>query len=633
MDSRELLLVAIFLAIAAFVAPLARRFKLGLILGYLLGGITLRQFEQSLGIYKPEDILHIAEFGIALFLFLIGLELKPRRLWSFRQSVIGAGGAQVALTALALTAIGVFLGYALSSWLLVGLAVALSSTAFALQILVERGELQAKHGRLAFSILLFQDIAAIPIIALVPVFASGVELEGTSRDILLTAVKVFGAIAALIILGRYALDKLYRLVAATGVREAMTASALLTVIAAVMLMQWIGFSPALGAFVAGVLLADSEYRHQLASDIAPFEALLLGLFFTAIGMTLDVRVILQEPALIAVGLIGLILIKVIILYGIGRWQGLDHPSSRRLALLLSQGGEFAFVVFTAAGKSNVVTPEEANILSVVVTLSMLLTPLLILLDDMLARTKDKMPTESDEMPKNEGHVVIAGFGRFGQIPARILRAKHIPFTALDLDAEQVNFVSQFGNKIYYGDASRLSILEAADLANARAFVLAIDDVEASLATAQVVKRYFPHVPIYARARNRQHAYRLMDIGVEHIEREVYLGSLELTKALLKGLGMKEAQVNYIIKTFRENDEKRLFEDYKHYTDTEKLRIQALKQSEELEELFAKDIETLPDIPDEPAKGKPPKGDASKSKTAPPARSESAAHKADPQPVP
>lgn len=609
MDSRELLLVAIFLAIAAFLAPLARRFKLGLILGYLIGGIMLRQFEQTLGIYNPEGILHIAEFGIALFLFLIGLELKPKRLWSFRQSVFGAGSTQVLLTALTLTSIGVYFGYALSSWLLVGLAVALSSTPFALQILAERGELQAKHGRLAFSILLFQDIAAIPIIAMVPIFASGVKLEGTSQDIILTALKVFGAIAALIILGRYALDKLYRLVAATGVREAMTASALLTVLAAVMLMQSIGFSPALGAFIAGVLLAESEYRHQLASDIEPFQALLLGLFFTAIGMTLDASVLFQEPVLIAIGVIGLISIKMLVLYGIGIWQGLDNWSARRLALVLSQGGEFAFVVFAAAGQSRVLTPSDANILSVVVTLSMLCTPLLIWMHDMFDRQTPEKAGDFDEMPKNEGHVVIAGFGRFGQIPARILRAKQIPFTALDLDAEQVNFVGQFGNKIYYGDASRLSILEAADLANARAFVLAIDDIEASLTTAQTVKRYFPHVPIYARARNRQHAYRLMDIGVEHIEREVYLGSLQMTKVLLKGLGIKETHADYIVKTFREHDEKRLFEDYKHYTDMEKIRVQALKTSEELERLFAQDLEGIPDIPDEPPKAKGAKADA------------------------
>ncbi|MDX2266030.1 MAG: cation:proton antiporter [Hyphomicrobiales bacterium] len=588
MDSGQLLLVAIFLAVAAVMAPLGRRFKLGTVLGYLLGGMIIAQFDGVLGIGKPEDILHTAELGVAMFLFLIGLELKPRRLWSFRYSVFVVGGAQVMLTALALTLIGVYFGYAVAVWTLVGLAVALSSTAFALQILDEKGELQARHGRLAFSILLFQDIAAIPIIALVPVFATGVNLSPGETAI--AAAKALGAVAALIIVGRFVLDRLYRLVASTGVREAMTASALLTVVSAVMLMQAIGMSPALGAFIAGVLLADSEYRHQLASDIAPFEALLLGVFFTAIGLSLDIGAIIQQPGLIAMGVAGLVTVKAVILYGIGRWQGLDNWAARRLALTLSQGGEFAFVIFAAAASSSVLSSEDANILAVVVTLSMVATPLLLLIDDKLD-TEPPQPTPAyDTPPAAEQHIVIAGFGRFGQIVARILRARRIPFTALDIDPEQVSFVGQFDNKIYYGDASRLTVLEAAETAKARAFVLAIDDMETSVATAQLVKRYFPKVPIYARARNRQHVHRLMDLGVEHIERETYHSALELTRDLLRGLGIAPQQVRYMVETFKEHDERRLYDDYKHYTDLEKVFLMAKKQSQELEELFAQDIQ-------------------------------------------
>lgn len=605
MDSGQLLLVATFLAVAAVMAPLGRRFKLGTVLGYLLGGVLLAQFEQTLKIAKPEDILHTAELGVAMFLFLIGLELKPRRLWSFRYNVFVLGGIQVVLTATVLTVIGVYFGYAIATWLLVGLAVSLSSTAFALQILEEKGELQARHGRLAFSILLFQDIAAIPIIALVPVFATGAGL--TPSDTAIAAAKALGAVAALIIVGQFVLDRLYRLVASTGVREAMTASALLTVVSAVMLMEAIGMSPALGAFVAGVLLADSEYRHQLASDIAPFEALLLGVFFTAIGLTLDISAVMEQPGLIAIGVVGLVSVKIIILYLIGRWQGLDGWAARRLALVLSQGGEFAFVVFAAASQNSILQSDEANILAVVVTLSMVTTPFLLMIDDYFDKEPVKPLPAFDTPPRTDQHVVIAGFGRFGQIVARILRAKRIPFTALDIDPEQVSFVGQFDNKIYYGDASRLNVLEAAETGKARAFILAIDDIETSVATAQVVRRYFPNVPVYARARNRQHVHRLMDLGVENIERETYHSALELTRDLLRGLGHSPQQARYMVETFKEHDEKRLFDDYKHYTDIEKIMSLAKRQSQELEELFAQDIQQLEKPaakPDVAAKQKP-----------------------------
>lgn len=610
MDSGQLLLVATFLAVAAVMAPLGRRFKLGTVLGYLLGGILLGQFQETLQIQKPEEILHTAEIGVAMFLFLIGLELKPKRLWSFRYNVFVVGGLQVVLTAIALTVIGIYFGYAVATWLLVGLAVSLSSTAFALQILDEKGELQARHGRVAFSILLFQDIAAIPIIALVPVFATGAAL--TPSDTAIAAAKALGAVAALIIVGRFVLDRLYRLVASTGVREAMTASALLTVVSAVMLMQAIGMSPALGAFVAGVLLADSEYRHQLASDIAPFEALLLGVFFTAIGLSLDIYAVIQQPMLILIGVVGLVSVKVIILYLIGRWQGLDAWAARRLALVLSQGGEFAFVVFAAASKNSILQPADANILAVVVTLSMVTTPFLLMLDDWFDKEPEKPAPAFDTPPAADHHIVIAGFGRFGQIVARILRAKKIPFTALDLDPEQVSFVGQFDNKIYYGDASRLNVLEAAETSKARAFVLAIDDVESSVATAQVVRRYFPHVPVYARARNRQHVHRLMDLGIEYIERETYHSALELTRDLLRGLGQSPQQARYIVETFKEHDERRLFDDYTHYTDIEKIMSLAKKQSEELEELFAQDIQDI-------EKAAPKADGGGKAKPAAPAR--------------
>jgi glutathione-regulated potassium-efflux system protein KefB len=348
-------------------------------------------------------------------------------------------------------------------------------------------------------------------------------------------------------------------------------------------------SAALGTFLAGILLADSEYRHQIESDIAPFEGLLLGLFFVTVGMTLNIDLLLTQPVMILMVVLLLTAIKAAILYAIGRWQELKPYSARKLAIVASSGGEFAFVLLSAGAAGKVVDAELADSLAVAVTLSMAITPLFLMADDLFNRMQKKPEPQFDTMPKKDGHVVIAGFGRFGQIVARILRATRIPFTALDISPDQVNFVNQFGNKIYYGDASRLGILEAAMVKDARAFVLAIDDVEASVRTAQIMRQHFPHVPVYARARNRQHVHRLMDLGIENIERETFLSSLDMTKEVLRGLGMSDKRTRFIIDTFKESDEKRLYEDYKIQTDLEKLRMRALRQSQELEEIFAQDV--------------------------------------------
>jgi glutathione-regulated potassium-efflux system protein KefB len=316
---------------------------------------------------------------------------------------------------------------------------------------------------------------------------------------------------------------------------------------------------------------------------------LLGFFFVTVGMSLNLDLLREEPATILSAVAFIMAVKALILYIIGRWQDLKDRAARRLALMLSQGGEFGFVLLAAAASGRVIDEYLAGGIAVAITISMALTPLLLLADEFLTERMTKKPEPAfDTLPQNEGHVVIAGFGRFGQIVARVLRATKIPFTALDINAEQVNFVNQFGNKIYYGDASRLGILEAAKTQDARAFVLAIDDIETSIRTAQVVKTHFPHVPIFARARNRQHVHRLMDLGIEDIEREAFLGSLELTKDLLIGLGTRKDRAKWIIEMFKESDERRLYDDYKHHTDDEKVAMQARKQSQELEELFARD---------------------------------------------
>ncbi len=580
--------VALFLAAAVVAAPLAKLLRIGTVLGYLLVGVLIGPFGLGVvySVYEVSSILHFAEFGVVLLLFLIGLELRPRRLWAMRAGIFGLGGAQVGFTALALAGIGIAFGLAWPAAVFVGLALSLSSTAFALQVLEENGELPLRHGRMAFAILLFQDLVAIPLIALTPLFAVTAR-EAARQMELLSALIAIAVILAVIVVGRLLLDGFFRLIARTRVKEAMTAGALLTVVGVTLIMELAGLSASLGAFIAGVLLADSDYRHEIVADIAPFEGLLLGLFFTAVGMSLNLAHIAQTPYVVLALAAGLLTIKSIILYVLGRRAGLEAGPSRRLALTIAQGGEFAFVLFTAGVSAGVIEKGVTDVLSVAVTLSMAATPLLLLIEEMLA-PKAQIARAFDTPPPGDGHVVIAGFGRVGQIVARILSAKRIPFTALDSNPEQVDFIRRFGSQIYYGDASRPEILEAARTGKAHAFVLAIDDVEASLRTAQTVRQRYPHVPIYARSRHRRHTHQLMDLGVEIIRRETFLSSLDLTREVLRGLGLPEREVRFAVDTFKDHDRRRLYEDYKHYTDDEKLQSRAKSYAHELEELFAAD---------------------------------------------
>ena len=580
--------VALFLAAAVVAAPLAKLLRIGNVLGYLLVGVLIGPFGVGFvySVYEVSSVLHFAEFGVVLLLFLIGLELRPKRLWAMRAAIFGLGGAQVSLSALLLAAIAMALGLPAPAALFAGLALSLSSTAFGLQVLEEKGELPLRHGRLAFAILLFQDLAAIPLIALTPLFA--VTAGGSTPPMqFTTALRAIAVIVAVVVVGRYLLDGVIRLIARTRVKEAMTACALLTVVGVTLVMEKAGLSASLGAFVAGALLADSDYRHEIEADIAPFEGLLLGLFFTAVGMSLNLALIVEQPRLVIAIVAGLLTVKAGVLCVLGRRAGLEAGPSRRLALAIAQGGEFAFVLFTAGHAAGVLEKPVADLLSVAVTLSMAATPLLLLLDEMLM-PKAVVMRAFDALPENDGHVVIAGFGRVGQIVARILAAKRIPFTALDADPEQVDAVRKFGARTFYGDASRPEILDAAQTANARAFVLAIDDVAASLRTAQMVCQRYPHVPIYARSRHRRHTHQLMDLGIKVIRRETFLSSLDLTREVLRGLGISERDVRFAVETFMVMDRKRLYEDYKHYTDVEKMQARARSHTQELEELFAQD---------------------------------------------
>jgi glutathione-regulated potassium-efflux system protein KefB len=580
--------LAVLLAALAIAGPLSRWLGIGTVLGYLAAGILLGP--STIGWirsdYEAKELLEFAEFGIVLLLFVIGLELRPKRLWAMRNAVFGLGSAQVGATGLILALIALLFGLQWQTAIFVGFALALSSTAFALQVMEETGDLTARHGRLGFAVLLFQDLCAIPLIALVPLFAvTGTDTASTMD--LAEAAKGLLIIAAVIVGGHFLLDHLVRLVALAGVKEAMTAAALLTVVGFAILMQQAGVSASLGAFIAGALLAESSYRHQLEADIKPFEGLLLGLFFTAIGMTIDLRLLWNEPVRILMLVAGLVAIKALVLYALGRWQGLQPGPSRRLGLALAQGGEFAFVLFTVGFSAGALSWEMTELLTIVVTLSMAATPLMLKLEEFFSRASKSAPSY-DAMPENEGHVIIAGFGRFGQIVARILRAKRIAFTALDISAEQVELVKRFGSQAFYGDASRPEILDAADAHSARAFVLAIDDVDASMRTAELVKSRYPNLPIYARARNRAHAHRLLDLGVTHMQRETFLSALDATSQLLLGLGLSKRETERMIRAFQTHDERRLIEDYKHASDMEKLRDRARSDVATLEKLFAED---------------------------------------------
>lgn len=584
--------IALLLAAMAIAPPLARRFGIGSVLGYLLAGIVLgpHVLRHVFSAYDAHEILELSEFGIVLLLFLIGLELRPKRLWAMRNAILRLGGAQVLLTGLVLAAAAAVFGLDWKAALFVGLALALSSTAFALQLMEEQGDLSARHGRLGFAVLLFQDLAAIPLIAFAPLFATTAAEVAQGMD-LTAAVRGIAVIVAVVLIGHFALDKLLRLVARTQVKEAMTAAGLLTVVGVAMLMQMAGLSAALGAFIAGALLAESSYRHQLEADLQPFQGLLLGLFFTAIGMSMDLTILLANPVKVLLLAAALVATKTAILYWLGRRSGLVPRAARRLGLSLSQGGEFAFVLFTAAVAAGVLSDPTSDLLVLVVTLSMAATPLLLALERLGSPWRQGqagLPAYDDNLPAKDEHIVIAGFGRYGQIVARILRGKKIPFIALEISAEQVDLVQKFGSKAFYGDASRPEILEAAQIGKARAFIIAIDDIEASLRAAEYVRARHPEVPIFARARNRNHAHKLLDAGVTNIQRETFLSALETTREVLEGLGYTARESERVIETFREHDERRLMEDYAHYSDMEKLQAKARSDVATLEQLFTED---------------------------------------------
>ena len=578
--------IAIFLAAAVIAIPIFRYFKLGSVLGYLAAGIIIGP--GCLGLISRIDATeHIAEFGIVLLMFVIGLELQPSRLWVMRKSIFGLGLAQVLATTLGLGSAAYFgFGQTWQSALIIGFGLSMSSTALVLQLLAERGQLNSQYGRSAFSILLFQDVAVLPALALLPLL--GVAAARTGGPDGWLAVKFVAVLATAVIGGRYVLRPMLRIVAATRVAEAFTAAGLLVVIGTALLVSQVGLSLPLGAFLAGVLLADSEFRHELEADIEPFKGLLLGLFFITVGMSANLAMVREKPLTLLGLTLGFMLVKVAVLRGIGRLNGLPNTAGRGLAFSLPSGGEFAFVLFGLAAALGIMGTEIAELLVLAVTGSMILSPLLLTIHDALFQKKEADSRPFDTPDELYPKVIIAGFGRFGQIVGRILRAKQISFTALEANQTQVDFLRRFGNQVFYGDASRLELLRAAHAENAEVFVLAIDDVEASVRTAELIRKHFPHLKIFARARNRQHAFRLMDLDVRYSVRETLGSSLEMSARVLETLGLSKAKALETVRRFRAHDEATMAKQLAVKDDESKFLQTTRESAEQLLHLFESD---------------------------------------------
>jgi monovalent cation:proton antiporter-2 (CPA2) family protein len=580
-------IATIFLLSAVLLVPLFQRFKLGAVLGYLAAGMLLGPWGFGV-VPDAENTLSFAEFGIALLLFLVGLELEPARLWSMRRLIFGLGGAQVGVTAFVLGSCAVWLGLSWQAALVAAFGMAMSSTALVLTSLAERGQLAANHGRDAFAVLLFQDIAVIPLLALVPLLAFASMKDAVSWTV---AAKAVAAIAVFIVAGRILVRPALKFIAKHSTSEVFTAAALLLVVGSAVIMERLGVSMSLGAFLAGLLLADSEFRHELEADIEPFKGLLLGLFFMTVGMSANLTLAREIP-LVLLGLaLALMAVKFAVVYTIARAARLPNDEGQRLAVALAQGGEFAFVLFGAAAAVGILDDPTRERLVLVVTISMLLAvPAMALHERLLAAwSARQVAREYDTIDAAPAPVIIAGFGRFGQIVSRVLRMAGIPFTALDASYAQVDFVRRFGNRIYYGDASRLELLQAAKAGEAKLFVLAIDDVEASVKTARMVRKHFPQLEIVARARNRVHYFRLRDLGVTRIYRETFPASLEAAHQSLLNLGFEEHAASQAVTIFREHDEAQLEAQYAIHHDEAQLVQTARQAADQLRELFEADV--------------------------------------------
>ncbi len=549
----------IFLAAGVIAVPIASRLGLGSVLGYLMAGALIGPYVLGL-VKQPEDVMHFAEFGVVIMLFLIGLELKPSILWRMRMPILGLGGLQVVVTTLALTAVAWLVGQEGRAALAIGLILALSSTAIALQIFEEKQLLQTDGGRSAFAVLLFQDIAVIPILALLPLLATRIVHQAAGDEHNVSAIShlagwqqtllVIAVVAGIILVGRFLTRPIFRFIAESHLREIFTAAALLLVVGITLLMNMVGLSPALGAFIAGVVLADNEYRHELEANIEPFKGLLLGLFFISVGAEIDFNLLLQKPMLIGGIVLGLIVIKGLVLWLLATLFQIRGGDSYWFAFGLAQGGEFGFVLLTFAQNNYVLNTEIVNLLTVAIASSMLLTPILILLNEKWVQPLfhdseqfDDAMTDNTAAPVDPetAPVILAGFGRFGQIVGRLLLVNDIKVTVLDNSAAHIERVRRFGFQVFYGDAGREDLLRLAGAEKAKLLVIAVDDREKTLAILKTVKRSFPNLQVLTRAYDVLHYHDLQRAGADYIEREMFQGALTLGEHTLRRLGMRAFQ--------------------------------------------------------------------------------------------
>jgi monovalent cation:proton antiporter-2 (CPA2) family protein len=582
----------VFIGSSLILVPIFQKLRFGSVLGYLMAGIVVGPYALKL-IQDAHSVSHLAELGVILLLFVIGLEIQPRKLWSMRRQLFGLGGLQILVCTLVFSAIAYAFGLTPIASAVVGFSLSLSSTAFAMQTLAERNQLNTPFGQSSFAILLMQDMMAIPALAIIPLLTKEPVSSGTTSSgsfgqsgILIA----FAIVIAFVIVSRYFIRPLFRIIANTRTREIFTAMTLFIVLGVAGLMQEIGLSAALGTFIAGVLLADSEYRHEIEASIEPFKSLLMGLFFIAVGMGVSLDVIIAQPFLIFTLSLGYLLLKTLLVYASGRAFRQNHEIAKMMALTISQGGEFAFVIFGITAGLNIASAQHLLILTAVITLSMAMSPLLGLAHDEFQkrRRSESEAPNYDQIQGENAQVIVAGFGRFGQIFGRMLRTRNIPFIAIDHDADQIELLRKFGNKVYYGDASKRDLLESAGAGKAKYFILCIDDVETSLATAKVVVEHFPNLKVFARARNRGHAFELMEMGIRHIKRETFDSSVYFVQELLEEMGTPLEQAKTLIERFKKHDEIMLQEQFKVRSD-DKMFVSVSKQAvAQLAEVLAED---------------------------------------------
>jgi glutathione-regulated potassium-efflux system ancillary protein KefC/glutathione-regulated potassium-efflux system protein KefB len=593
----------VYLGAAVISVPIAKRLGLGSVLGYLIAGVVIGPHALSL-IGAQADVMKFAEFGVVILLFLIGLEVQPSTLWDMRKAIFGFGGAQVVGTTVAIAGVSILLGLPWQTALAVGMVLAMSSTAIVLQTLDEKGLRQGPVGRAAFGILLLQDLAVIPMFALLPLLATvappvhaeagghGASLVG-HLPIWAQGLSVFAAVAAVIGGGRYLVRPLFRFIAKARLREIFTASALLIVVGVASLMQMVGLSPALGAFLAGVVLAESEFRRELETDIEPFRGLLLGLFFITVGAGVDLPLIASQPLILAGLVLGLMALKFLVLLGLARLFGAPLRGAAAVATALAQGGEFAFVLLTFTVGAGVIGSTLAALLTAAVAVSMALTPLAMILyervaDLMDAAIPDKVPDTGD-FEDGEPDIIIAGFGRFGQITGRLLTANGFRSTVLDSDIEQIDLLRRFGRRVHYGDATRMDLLRAAGIERARMLIVALDDREKTVELVETARKAFPDLVILARAWDRRHAYDLLANGADAVERETFEAALSLGATALQKLGFRAHRAHRAASFFRRHD-RRSFEELRPVWGQEEAYILASRDAAKtMDKLLAADL--------------------------------------------